>query len=81
MRRDFPYMSGFARRLLSIPASSAGAERVFSQSGLTLGELRQSLGTRTLEDLMVLKYHHADGHVYMTPKQWAEFEGLGGQEG
>ena len=44
-------------------------------------ELRQSLGTRMLEDLMVLKYHHADGHVYMTPKQWAEFEGLGRQEG
>jgi len=81
MRRKFPYMSGLARRLLSIPASSAGAERVFSQSGLTLGELRQSLGTRTLEDLMVLKYHHADGHVYKTPKQWADFEGLGGQKG
>lgn len=74
MRRNFPYMSATARRLLSIPASSAGAERVFSQSGLTLSDLRQKMGTKTLEDLMVLKYQHSEGHVYLTPSEWAELE-------
>ena len=54
--QEFPYMSALARRLLFIPASSAGLERVFSQSGLMLSGLRQKLGTSTLEDLMVLKY-------------------------
>lgn len=73
-RRQFPYLSGVARRLLSIPASSASAERVFSQAGLTLGDLRQRMGTGTLEDLMVIKYHHSEGNVYVTPREWAELE-------
>lgn len=36
--QEFPYMSALARRLLFIPASSAGLERVFSQSGLMLSD-------------------------------------------
>lgn len=72
MRLDFPYLSNLARRLLAIPASSAKAERVFSQAGLVLTDLRTRLGVRTVEDLMVLKYHHCDGHVYMTTREWAE---------
>lgn len=34
---------------------------------------------------MVLKYHHGDGHVYLTPREWArqelQDEGQGGGEG
>ena len=74
VRVRYPYLSAMARRILSIPASSAGAERVFSQSGLTLGELRQKMGQGTLENLMVLKYHHCDGHIYLTPSEWAKLE-------
>lgn len=70
MREDFPYFSNLARRLLSIPASSATAERVFSQAGLVITDLRTRLGMRTLEDLMVIKYHHSEGQVYKTPKEW-----------
>ena len=72
MRLEFPYFSNLARRLLAIPASSAKAERVFFQAGLVLTDLRSRLGVRTVEDLMVLKYHHCDGHVYMTAREWAQ---------
>ena len=74
MQLNFPYFSNLARRLLSIPASSAKVERVFSQSGLVLTDLRTKMGMDTLEDLLVLKYHQGDGHVYMTPRQWAAME-------
>ena len=70
----FPYLSLLARSLLAIPASSAGAERVFSQAGLTLGKLRQRMGPGTLEHLIILKFLHGEGHVYRTPGDWAKKE-------
>jgi hypothetical protein len=74
IRQKFPYLSNLARRLLAIPASSAKAERVFSQSGLVLNDLRTRMGMSTLEDLLVIKYQHCDGHVYKTSREWAKIE-------
>jgi hypothetical protein len=76
-RNQFPYLSRLAAHHFSIPASSASAERVFSQCGLTFGMLRQSMHEQTVEDLMVINYQHMDGHVYPTAaerKVWEEDE-------
>ena len=59
-------------RLLSIPASSASCERVFSQAGLTLSKLRTRLGVDTVANLMMIKYHHGNDMVYLTLKDWEE---------
>jgi len=41
-----------ARQILTIPAASATAERVFSFAGLALSDLRKSLLEGTLEEIM-----------------------------
>lgn len=72
-RGAFPILSKLAAKYLSIPASSASVERVFSQAGLTLTKLRNRMGADTLEELLMIEYHHAShGWKYYTPKQWAE---------
>ncbi len=74
---QYQYLLRLAAHLLSILASSAGADRVFSQCGLTFGMLRQSIHGQTVEGLMVIKYQHMDGHVYPTVaerKEWEEDE-------
>lgn len=69
----FPVLSKLAAKYLSVPASSASVERVFSQAGLTLTKLRNRMGSDTLEELLMLKYHHAThGCKYFTPSQWAQ---------
>lgn len=67
---SFPILSRLAARILSIPASSASCERVFSQAGLTLTKLRTRLGKKTVEDLMMIKYHHQGGVKYVTMRDW-----------
>ena len=44
-----------ARRLFSIPATSASSERVFSKAGLIIAPLRSSTGEKTLEKLCFLR--------------------------
>lgn len=75
-RAAFPTLSRLAAKYLSVPASSASVERVFSQAGLTLTKLRTRMSTELLEELLIIKYHHFAGLKYYTVKQWAEIEKL-----
>ena len=52
----FPRISVMSRQFLTIPATSAIAERVFSFAGLTLSDLRKSLLEGTLETIMWVKW-------------------------
>ncbi|MBW0464617.1 hypothetical protein O181_004332 [Austropuccinia psidii MF-1] len=52
---NFPTLGKIAFRYLSIPASSASVERVFSHSGKLKSPVRASLGSRTIAHLTCLK--------------------------
>ena len=52
----FPHIAVMTRQFLTIPASSATAERVFSFTGLTLSDLRKRLLEGTLEVIMWAKW-------------------------
>ncbi|MBW0466960.1 hypothetical protein O181_006675 [Austropuccinia psidii MF-1] len=52
---NFPNLGKVALRYLSIPASSASVERVFSHSGRLKCLTRASLGSRTIAHLTCLK--------------------------
>ena len=48
----FPHLSRMARQFLSLPASSAGDERLFSRSGEMHGNKRKRLKEETLQSLL-----------------------------
>ena len=52
---DLPNLSLVARRIHSIPASSAGIERQFSTAGLTLTSRRTSLDPEQLDNLLCIR--------------------------
>ncbi|CAF1510605.1 unnamed protein product, partial [Didymodactylos carnosus] len=51
----FPTLAILARRLFSIPATSAGVERQFSAAGLIINERRASLNPETVEDILFVR--------------------------
>ncbi len=53
--KNFPHVSNIARQVLSIPATSAASERVFSTGGRTISKLRASLNSENAGDLIYLK--------------------------
>jgi hypothetical protein len=52
----FPHIAVMTRQVLTVPAASATAERVFSYAGLTLSDLCKSLLEGTLEVIMWAKW-------------------------
>ena len=54
-QQEFPRLSRMARQYLSVPASSASPERLFSSVGLVKSDLRGSLLDTTLIDVMWAK--------------------------
>ena len=54
-KSDFPHLSRMARQFLSVPATSASAERVFSLAGRIFSDLTQNQNDTTLEDRMWAK--------------------------
>jgi hypothetical protein len=52
--RKFKYLSILASRILSIPATSAPSERVFSTAGLTISKDRARLASQTANELIFL---------------------------
>ena len=57
VKSKFPILSNVARSIFAIPASSAEPERHCSSAGLTLTDLRSSITTGNLEDIVLLKEH------------------------
>jgi len=51
----YPILSKLATKILSIPATSAPVERVFSQSGFLFRQPRASMIRTTLQQLTMLK--------------------------
>ncbi|CAF5166845.1 unnamed protein product, partial [Rotaria magnacalcarata] len=51
----YPTLSKLAMKFLSIPATSAPVERVFSQSGFLFRQHRASMTRTTLQQLTMLK--------------------------
>ena len=57
-QQEFPRLSHMARQYLSVPASSASPERLFSSVGLVKSDLWGSLLDSTLIDVMWAKQAH-----------------------
>ena len=55
VKKDFPKLFSAAIRALSVPASSAPIERVFSQGGLIVRPNRASMNDNKVSALMFLK--------------------------
>ncbi|CAN0426553.1 unnamed protein product, partial [Ascophyllum nodosum] len=51
----FPLLAALARRLLTIPASQAQSERVFSSAGQIVTQTRNRLSSENVELLVALK--------------------------
>ena len=54
-KQKLPKLFALAKRVISIPASSAPVERVFSQGGLIMRPHRSRLSDQLLSDLVFLK--------------------------
>ena len=54
-QQKFPALSLLARRLFSIPVTSAAVERQFSSAGLTINQRRSSLDPDTVNDILFIK--------------------------
>ena len=54
IKQKFPYLSRLALDVLSIPASSAASERLFSTCGNTITKKRSQLSSECLESVVVL---------------------------
>lgn len=57
-----PNLSKLARRLLSIPAISAGVERQFSAGGLLINERRSSSNPDTVENVLFVRSFNTESH-------------------
>lgn len=54
-QEKFPFLSKLARKLFSIPATSAGVERQFSSAGFLINERRASLNPDTVENILFVR--------------------------
>ena len=54
-QNKFPGLALLARRLFSIPVTSAGVERQFSSAGLTINQPRSSLDPDTVNDVLFVR--------------------------
>ena len=54
-RHEWPELAAYAKALLTVPASSASVERVFSVGGAILRHSRRRLSDRLFEMIMFLK--------------------------
>lgn len=64
MKGEFPMLSRVALGILSIPASSASSERVFSTAGRILEKRRNRLSDKSVDALLFLhsQYNNEERH-------------------
>jgi hypothetical protein len=53
-QEKFPKLAKLARKIFSVPASSAASERAFSAAGQTITERRTSLKPDTVDSILFL---------------------------
>lgn len=58
--RELPRLARFAKRVLSVPASSTPSERLFSHTGDAINEKRTSMSPDTLSDLMLIRWNYLE---------------------
>jgi hypothetical protein len=51
----FPFLSQYARSILSIPATTTNVEREFSSAGFVLNERRKNLQPNKLDDMLLIR--------------------------
>jgi hypothetical protein len=54
-QEKFPRLSRLARRIFSIPATSASVERQFSEAGLVIQERRTNLNPEQLDNILLIR--------------------------
>lgn len=57
---NFPFLSKMARQFLASPASSAGAERLFSRAGKMHDDQKKSTEEVTLENQLLISMNYPD---------------------
>ena len=62
----FPLLAALARRLLTIPASQAQSERVFSSAGQIVTQTRNRLSSENVELLVALK------NIWSVVEEWQQ---------
>lgn len=50
-----PHLSQLAKKIFSIPASSAGVERAFSSAGVIVNQRRTNINPSTVNDIILLR--------------------------
>lgn len=73
----YPVLSKLAVLLLSVPASTAEVERLFSTAGFIVDELRTALGQHRVNKIVTLKRNWSDRLLQLTAEQQAHVEGRG----
>jgi len=53
--KKFPRLKRLARKILSIPATSSGTERLFSYSGIILNSRRQRLSPDQIDNMLIIR--------------------------
>jgi hypothetical protein len=74
-RHQFPGLASLAMWFLSVPATSAAVERLFSATGLTITDLRSCLSSTSLEQLVFLRKNWSDDFLqvnYHVPRNLEE---------
>jgi hypothetical protein len=66
-RKEFPKIAPLAQTMNAIPASSAGAERVFKSLSLALSKRRRRLRDRNAENMVFIH----ENRQFFAPKIWA----------
>ncbi len=57
---DFPFLSKMTRQFMAAPASSAGAERLFSSAGKMHGDLKKSTDELSLENQLMINMNFSN---------------------
>ena len=64
-KKDFPWLSTFARALLCVPATSTPSERVFSVAGMVLSAKRSRLSPQRVNKIIFIHDNYREFKNYL----------------